>query len=64
MHVAEKNWDKVKSNKTLKASISHSLGSEKLAKAAKSMGVNEVLRWKPNNSVSTLGILICLHQHF
>ncbi|GJJ69059.1 large subunit ribosomal protein L15 [Entomortierella parvispora] len=53
MHVAEKNWDRVKSNKTLKANISHSLGSEKLAKVAKSMGINEVMRWKPNSSAAS-----------
>ncbi|KAG0346115.1 hypothetical protein BG004_002404 [Podila humilis] len=50
MHVTEQKWDKVKSNKTLTASVSHSLSSEKLAKVARSNGVDQVMRWKSPSS--------------
>ncbi|KAG0262707.1 hypothetical protein BG011_009837 [Mortierella polycephala] len=50
LHVTERSWERVKSNKTLRASVSHSLGSEKLAKVARSMGVDEIMRWKSPSS--------------
>ncbi|KAF9929870.1 hypothetical protein FBU30_001119 [Linnemannia zychae] len=50
MHLAEQKWDKVKSNRTLRASVAHVMTAEKLAKIARSMGVNEVLRWKAASS--------------
>ncbi|KAG0212064.1 hypothetical protein BGX28_006962 [Mortierella sp. GBA30] len=50
LHVTEKNWEKVKSNKTLRSSVAHSLASEKLAKVARSMGVDEIMRWKSPSS--------------
>ncbi|KAF9586700.1 hypothetical protein BGW38_008623 [Lunasporangiospora selenospora] len=46
MHLAEKKWDTVKSTKTLRSSIAHVLKAEKMAKVARSMGVDEVMRWK------------------
>ncbi|KAF9899321.1 hypothetical protein BX616_003101, partial [Lobosporangium transversale] len=46
LHVTEQNWDKTKSNDTLKASVSHSLRMDTLAKIARSMGVDEAMRWK------------------
>ncbi|KAF9425590.1 hypothetical protein BGZ94_007396, partial [Podila epigama] len=50
MHITEQKWDKVKSNKVLKASVSHVLQSEKLAKIARDNGVDEILRWKSPSS--------------
>ncbi|KAF9965625.1 hypothetical protein BGZ70_004422 [Mortierella alpina] len=50
LHVTERNWDKVKANKTLRSTVAMSLSSEKLAKVARSMGVNEVMRWKSPSS--------------
>lgn len=46
LHVTEQKWDKVKSNKTLRSAVSYAINSEKLAKIARSNGVDEVLRWK------------------
>lgn len=46
LHVTEQKWDKTKSNKTLRSSVAYSINSEKLAKIARSNGVDEVLRWK------------------
>lgn len=46
MHVTEQKWDKVKSNRTLRSSVAHVIANDKLAKVARSMGVDEVMRWK------------------
>lgn len=46
MHVTEQKWDKVKSNRTLRSSVAHATATDKLAKVARSMGVDEVMRWK------------------
>ncbi|KAG0056232.1 hypothetical protein BGZ83_005964 [Gryganskiella cystojenkinii] len=53
MHVTEQKWDKVKSSKTLKSSVAHSIRPEFLAKVARSMGVQEVLRWKAASSTES-----------
>ncbi|KAG0361114.1 hypothetical protein BG005_009101, partial [Podila minutissima] len=50
LHVTEQKWDKTKSNKTLRSSVAYSINSEKLAKIARSNGVDEVLRWKAPSS--------------
>ncbi|KAG0300997.1 hypothetical protein BGZ98_008706 [Dissophora globulifera] len=50
LHVTEQKWDKVKSNQTLRSSISHAIAADKLAKVARSLGVDEVMRWKSPSS--------------
>ncbi|KAF9539218.1 hypothetical protein EC957_005647 [Mortierella hygrophila] len=53
MHVTEQKWDKVKSNRTLRSSVAHATASDKLAKVARSMGVDEVMRWKAASSTDS-----------
>ncbi|KAG0310806.1 hypothetical protein BGZ97_012303 [Linnemannia gamsii] len=50
MHVTEQKWDKVKSNRTLRSSVAHATATDKLAKVARSVGVDEVMRWKAASS--------------
>ncbi|KAI8600580.1 ribonuclease-III-like-domain-containing protein [Dissophora ornata] len=50
LHVTEQKWDKVNSNKTLRSSVAHSIATDKLAKVARSMGVDEIMRWKSPSS--------------
>ncbi|KAI1319308.1 hypothetical protein EDD11_004445 [Mortierella claussenii] len=50
LHVTEQKWDKTNSDKILKASVAHSIASAKLAKIARSLGVDEALRWKSASS--------------
>ncbi|KAG0065306.1 hypothetical protein BGZ89_008443 [Linnemannia elongata] len=53
MHVTEQKWDKVKSNRTLRSSVAHATATDKLAKVARSMGVDEVMRWKAASSTDS-----------
>ncbi|KAF9133097.1 hypothetical protein BGX30_012417 [Mortierella sp. GBA39] len=53
MHVTEQKWDKVKSNRILRSSVAHATASDKLAKVARSMGVDEVMRWKAASSTDS-----------
>ncbi|KAF9359612.1 hypothetical protein BGX26_011948 [Mortierella sp. AD094] len=50
LHITEQKWDKVNSNKTLRATVSHALSSDKLTKVGRSLGVDEVMRWKSPSS--------------
>ncbi|KAF9115778.1 hypothetical protein BGX27_006389 [Mortierella sp. AM989] len=50
LHITEQKWDKVNSNRTLKGSVSRAISSDKLSKVARSLGVDEVLRWKSPSS--------------
>jgi hypothetical protein len=59
MHVTEQKWDKVKSNRTLRSSVAHATATDKLAKVARSVGVDEVMRWKAA-SVSLLSSFLSL----
>ncbi|KAF9340591.1 hypothetical protein BGZ91_001211 [Linnemannia elongata] len=53
MHMTEQKWDKVKSNRTLRSSVAHATATDKLAKVARSMGVDEVMRWKAASSTDS-----------
>ncbi|OAQ34327.1 ribonuclease III [Linnemannia elongata AG-77] len=53
MQVTEQKWDKVKSNRTLRSSVAHATATDKLAKVARSMGVDEVMRWKAASSTDS-----------
>ncbi|KAK3808331.1 MAG: ribonuclease-III-like-domain-containing protein [Benniella sp.] len=50
MHVTQRKWDKVNSKKILRSSVATSISADKLAKVARSMGVDEVMRWKSPSS--------------
>ncbi|KAK3842790.1 MAG: ribonuclease-III-like-domain-containing protein [Linnemannia gamsii] len=50
MQVTEQKWDTVKSNRTLRSSVAHATATDKLAKVARSMGIDEVMRWKSASS--------------
>ncbi|KAG0230145.1 hypothetical protein BGW42_001132 [Actinomortierella wolfii] len=51
LHIAERKWDKVKSNPKLKATIADGVAVDKLAGVARENGVDQVLRWKAASSV-------------
>ncbi|KAF9432651.1 hypothetical protein BGZ76_010505 [Entomortierella beljakovae] len=60
LHITEQKWDKVKSDKTLKASVAHSMSTDKLTKIARTFGVDEVMRWKspsPGKKTGEEGVL-------
>ncbi|KAG0243663.1 hypothetical protein BGX31_010363 [Mortierella sp. GBA43] len=46
LHVTERKWDKVSSNKVLRSSVATAITSDKLAKVARSLGIDQVMRWK------------------
>ncbi|KAF9363589.1 hypothetical protein BGX34_003750 [Mortierella sp. NVP85] len=50
LHVTQQKWDKVNSKKTLRSLVDTSISADKLAKIGRSMGVDEVMRWKSPSS--------------
>ncbi|KAF9987819.1 hypothetical protein BGZ65_001673 [Modicella reniformis] len=50
LYITERKWDKVNSNKVLRSTVSLEITSDKLAKVARSMGIDEIMRWKSRSS--------------
>ncbi|KAI8360326.1 ribonuclease-III-like-domain-containing protein [Mortierella sp. GBAus27b] len=56
LHVTERKWDKVSSNKVLRSSVATAITSDKLAKVARSLGIDQVMRWKSPTSSADIKV--------